>query len=441
MALGSQSTKLDTTTTQSGLLHAMFVDGVINHYRSESITSQVFQEAGPGDYELKGTALYGAALLNRAPPAMSTPTGMLPDHAAPNPQNWNTTPVRRHKRVAVDNMMAQRGMSPGAYQDLIPYLFDLFWDGWKDMEIRQSIGGSDGYVCLVSSRSDSNTVVLKDAYGHTDTTPMLFLDVGMPIAWLDANNSYVVGGAGVISAATFPNTIDITSAATWEPGAATPAAGDPIVFCTTGDTTADYFETEYNAAPNGLKTLIDPDDALTTVEGISEDTYPLWAPWREASSTFDHIELTEHWRKLAHKSMSPVTAETHIAITSGAVMSELARSLEGFQMQTQLGQTFEGGYQAVRIAGRDIAEDTFFFHNVLCTISKEDVFRIPLGAGAGMSSEDGSEWSRLPDQDAREAYGSEYMQYFTPRRRRHAALTGISVTNVDADDFSPVPLT
>ena len=441
MALSSQSTKLDTTTTQSGLLHSVFVDGVINHVRSESITAQVFQEAGPGDYELKGSALSGAALLQRPGGAMSTPTGMLPDHNAPEPQNWSTTPVRRHKRVAVDNLLAQQGMAPGAYQDLVPYLFDLFWDAWKDMEIRQSIGGSDGYVCLVLARSDSNTVTLKDGYGHASTTPMMFLDVGMNVAWLDASNSYAVGGAAKIDTLTFPNTINLDSAATWEPGAATPAVGDPIVFCTTNDPSADYFETEYNAAPNGLKTLVDPDDALTTVEGISEDTYPLWAPWREASSTFDHIELTEHWRKLAHKSMSPVTAESHIAITSGAVMSELARSLEGFQMQTSLGQTFEGGYQAVRIAGRDIAEDTFFYHDILVTLSKEDIFRIPLGAGAGMSSEDGSEWSRLNDQDAREAYASEYMQYFTPRRRRHAALTGISVTNVDADDFSPVPLT
>jgi hypothetical protein len=31
------------------------------------------------------------------------------------------------------------------------------------------------------------------------------------------------------------------------------------------------------------------------------------------------------------------------------------------------------------------------------------------------------------------------LQFFSPRRNRHFALTGISVSNVDADDFTWVP--
>jgi hypothetical protein len=281
--------------------------------------------------------------------------------------------------------------------------------------------------------------VLKDGYGHTDCTPMMFLDKGMTVAWLDASNSYAVGGAAKIDTVSFPATINLDSSATWEPGAAVPAAGDPIVFCTTNDTTADYFDTDYNQSPNGLKTILDWADAQTTVFNINEDDYPRWRPFREASSTFDHIELCEHWDKGEAKSSQPVTPESHISIASGAVVAELARTLEGFQQQAQLGRTFEGGYQAVRIRGRDIAKDPAFVQNVIATICLEDIYNIPLGSRAGMVSEDGSEWSRLPDQDAREAYAAEYLQFFSPRRNRHFALTGISVSNVDADDFTWVP--
>lgn len=440
MSISSQSARLTNTTSASGLLHTVFVDGVVSHCKAKSRAAQLFQEAKQGeDYVLNGSALQGAVRLTRSGGALSTPSGMLPDTSFVNPVNWQTTPVRRHKRVALDNMMEQRASGPGAYKDLVPELFDQFWEAWEYMEIRQSIGGSDGIVALVSSRTDSNTVVLKDAYGHASTTPMLFIDDGMTVAWLDSSNSYVVGGAAVIDSVSFPATINLDSASTWEPGAATPAAGDPIVFCTTNDISADYFETEYNAAPSGLKTIVDPDDILTTVFNISEDDNPRWKPWREASSVFDHIEVTEHWRKLAAKSTEPVTAQSHVALCNGAVMAELARTLEGFQQQQNLGREFEGGYTAVRIRNMDIAEDDYFWHDILMTVCVEDLYRIPLGASAGMSSEDGSEWSRLPDQDAKEAYASEYLQTFSPRRNRHGALTGISTSNVDADDFSPVP--
>ncbi|MEX1046036.1 MAG: hypothetical protein WD050_01345, partial [Actinomycetota bacterium] len=54
-------------------------------------------------------------------------------------------------------------------------------------------------------------------------------------------------------------------------------------------------------APNGLGTIVDPAADLTTVFNISQSTHGRWKPFREDSVTFDHLELTEHWLKLAAK--------------------------------------------------------------------------------------------------------------------------------------------
>jgi hypothetical protein len=126
-------------------------------------------------------------------------------------------------------------------------------------------------------------------------------------------------------------------------------------------------------------------------------------------------------------------------VAQGAVVAELARTLVGFQQQTQLGRTFEGGYQAVRIANMDFIEDDWQLHDVLYTLSVEDLFTVDLDGEADYFAEDGSQFSRLADFDGKEWYVKSYMQSFSDRRNRHAALTGISLANVTAADFSPTP--
>jgi len=217
------------------------------------------------------------------------------------------------------------------------------------------------------------------------------------------------------------------------------AANDLIVMATTPNIATDYFTSEYTNAPNGLMNIVDPDASASTVFNIAEGTYPRWKPYRKASSSFDHIEVTEHFRKLRAKSTSPVGPSTHVCVAQGAVVAELARTLVGFQQQTQLGRTFEGGYQAVRIANMDFIEDDWQLHDVLYTLSVEDLFTVDLDGEADYFAEDGSQFSRLADFDGKEWYVKSYMQSFSDRRNRHAALTGISLANVTAADFSPTP--
>ena len=121
-----------------------------------------------------------------------------------------------------------------------------------------------------------------------------------------------------------------------------------------------------------------------------------------------------------------------------AIVAELARSLVGFQQQQQLGKTLEGGYETIRIAGWDIAEDEYQLQDVLYNVCNEDLFTISL-VEAGYFDEDGSMYERISDFDGKEFYVRDYANSFSPRRNRHAALTGVTLSNVTATDFDPTP--
>lgn len=439
MALDSQSTLVQggSDLTGKSLAKNLFAEGIKWHVRAESVTAQAFQKANyRADYTLQGSYLEGAAQLSYRRTSMATDR-KLPNHLEKDIVRWKTTPVRRYDRIARDPLAWARASGPGAFQDMSEYEFDLLWEGWGRMEIQHAIGDSRGYLALVSSRTDNNTVVVKDGYGHTGTDPLLHLEEGMTIAWLDASNSYAVGGAGKVDSITrSSNTVNL--AAAWDDGTTVPAAGDPIVIATTTSTSDDHFKTEYNLAPHGLMGIIDPDENNTTHLNISESTYFRWKPFREASATFDHWEVQEHFRKIAaHGAFGSVGPQTHLALCNPTLTSELARTLGGYQQQANLGRVLEGGYQSVRIGNMDFAEDQFLPHDVLFTVCLEDLFRADLEGDADFYEEDGSMWSRLKDEDADEAFVKEYMQTWSDRRNRHGCLTGITLSNVSATDFSP----
>jgi len=438
MARGSQVANVSSPAALSGLLHKVFVGDVKPNVNAESVTAQTITAAGPGQYRLEGEALVGAVDLTFSGGGQGT-TGNLPDHQEIDAVTWQTTAAQRYIRRAISRFTAKRGQGPGSFEDFFGRMFDQMWDAYKRMVIRHVIGTSDGTLAKVSSRSSSTVFVVKDGYGHTNTSPLIHLEKGMKIAWVDVSASNAIAGAATISDINYStNTVTVDSATTWEPSAQL-AANDLIVMATTHNISTDYFESEFQNAPAGLMDIIDPDANSSTYNNISESTYPRWKPFREASSTFDHIELTEHWEKLRAKSTDAVGPQTHVCITSPAVRAELARSLMGFQMQQNLGQVLEGGYQTVRISGMDVAVDPYQLHDVWWTLSLQDLFRVDLDGDAAIMAEDGSQFSRLQDYDGLEWYVYDYVQYISDRRNRHAVLTGISLPNVTASDFDPTP--
>lgn len=439
MALGSQAAKASTLSGISGLVHDVFVGGVVNNVRRESPTADLFMEASEGsDYRLEGDNMYFAADLDFVGGAMASPNGKLPAHVDLNPAEGRISATRRYRRIARDLFVTARASGPGAYEDYAERLFRLLWDSWKLMEIRHAIGSSTGYVCQCSSRTSSTVFVAKNGYAHVGTNPISLLSAGQYIAWYDVSGA-AFGGAGKISSINqSTNAITMDSASTWEPSAQL-AADDYILIATTNDSTADYFDTEKDGAPNGFGIIVDPDAVNTTVFNISQSTYPRWKPYRVASATFDHLEVTSHMRELATKRGIPISVTDDVALCHGSVADQLARSLMGFQQQVnQLGGTLDGGWTDVMIAGMPTRQDAFFYHDVYSILHKPALFRINLGGEADFYAGDGSEWSRIADFDGEEAHVGEYMQYFSPHRGAHSALTGIVTPDVTDSRYDAV---
>jgi hypothetical protein len=440
MALGSQATTAELISELTGLTHDIFVGQVQKNVRRESAAAMLFQEAGAGQYHMEGQNMVFATDLNTIGGGMAS-SGNLPDHVGLDAVQGKITPIRRYRRIALDNLVELRASGPGAFENLGTRIVDLLWESWKNMEIRHAIGASSTLIGTVESRTSSTAFVIKDGYGNVGTNPTINLIEGMPIAWWDITATAAIDGAAKISTATPINhttrAITVDSATTWEPGDIL-AAGDLIYACTTNNISTDYFEAERNLGPNGLGTIVDPSAGSTTVFNISETTNPRWKPFRKDSVTFDHLELTEHWLQLGQKRGFEVTPGSDVVITFPSARAQLARSLIGFQQQTQLGGTLTGGWTGLTVNGIPIKADGFFYHNVCMTLHTPSLYRVTLGGEADFKAEDGSQWSRIADFDGKEAYVGEYMNFFCTHRGANGALTGITTDVTDAD-FEPVP--
>lgn len=444
MALGSQSGLVTAIGGLTGLAHEVFAKGVKWHVLANSPTAQLFKRAQKNqDYKIQGEALVGAAQLGYTNNAMAS-GGKIPDTQYKDASQWSITPVRRFSRLAQDNFVAARATGEGAFQDFGSMLFDQLWESWGRMEIRHAVGDARAFLCLVNTRTSTTVWTPKDGYGHDGCHPLMHLEPGMVIAWLDSGDSFDVDGAGVISSINYSTfAVTMNSASTWEPGDQI-AVGDGIVKATTYDITRDYFDHEYNDAPHGVMGIADPDSNYSTVFGIAESGNERWKPFKETSATFDQFEVAEHWRKLRARSTSPVGVSSHRVICQGAVVAQLARTLAPYQQQQSMGQTYVGGYQGVKIAfagsgAMEFIEDDWFLQDVMATICTEDLYRADLGGDADFYTDDGSQWSRLPDEDGQEAFVREYMQTWSDRRNRHAVLREIPLPDVDENSYTPVP--
>lgn len=440
MAGTSQVDNVELMTALTGLTHDIFVGKVENVVRRESPSAMVFQEAGKGDYRLVGQHMRFAVDLRFKTGAMAS-DGKIPDYHGMDAVQGYINPIRRYSRIALDNFVEQAASGEGAFENLSDRIFDQLWDAWKSMEIRHSIGSATGLLCKVSSRTSSTVWVAKDAFGHSGTNPLSHFSEGSILGWYDVSTG-AVGGAGAVSSINHSTAaVTMASATPWETAVGAAIAADDLVyFATTDDTTATHFTLERNLAPNGIGTIVDPDAGITTKFQIAEATYPRWKPFRKASVTFDHLELTEFWQKLGSKRGFKVSPASDVTLTFPSLQAQLARSLMGFQQQAYTGKGLRGGYDEtdIQINGIAVVSDQFFYRDVAVTLCKDYLYRIPLGKQADFWGGDGSMWSRFADYDGREAYVVDYLNFFSNNCGAHGALTGI-VTDVTDSDWDPVP--
>ena len=437
MAATTQQASVELVAQLTGLVHDTFIGHVVNNVRRESKTAMLFLDATPGEYRLEGQNMNFGADFRFITGALAS-DGSVPDYVGMDAVQGYITPIRRYRRIAIDNLTELRAKAPGAFDDLSDRIFDQLWDSWKSMEIRHAIGSASGLIGKCESRTNGTQFIIKDAFGNVGTNPLSNIAEGSILAWWDLDAVAAIDGAAKVSSINYSTReITIDSETTWEPGHDI-AADDLIYFATTNNIANDHFSAERNLAPNGLGTIVDPNAVSSTVFNISESDYPRSKPYRVASSTFDHMELTEHWLQLGSKRGFDVTPQTDVLITFPSCVAQIARSLMGFQQQAYSGGNLDGGYQQVHVSGIPLVQDHFFYHNVAMTICKQYLFRANLGGDADFFAEDGSMWSRIANYDGKDAFVADYMNTFSPHRGAFGALTGIT-TDVTDERWSNVP--
>jgi len=437
MAYGSQQGNVQLLSDIPEQVHDVFIGEVVDAVPRESPTADLFEDMGPGEYFFSGATMHGAVDLQTKIAGVAT-SGQIPDFQGMDTVEWDATPIRRYSRIAKDQFVSERATGPGSYEDNEVRLFRLLWNSWYNMTMRQSISAASGLVGKVSSRTDDHTFVMKDGYGNTDTNPCIHLAKGAIIAWWDMTATAAIDGAGVIENVDYStNTVEMESAATWEP-AHTLAADDLIYMASTSTITDAHFISERNICPNGVGTILDPMAASSTVFGIAEGTWENWKPYRVASTTFDHLEVQEHHQQLESKRGMDVTPQTDVCVAHGSLIAQLARTLMAYQQQANLGGELVGGWTGIKIGNMDIRKDNYFFHDVLATFYVDSIKRVPLGRDAGFEEQDGSMWNRIADWDGMEAHVKEYMNYVCVNRGANGALTGVT-TDVTDKNWDPVP--
>jgi hypothetical protein len=447
---GSQMNTVELLTALTGLTHDVFTKSVVPLVRRKSIAARMYMDArADSDYQLIGQNLKFAVYDDFVTGGIAT-SGKIPDHIGRDAVQGTLNPIRRYRRIAMDNFVDRVARDAGAFEDFGKKLFDELWDSWYSMEVRHAIGYANGLIAKIESRTSSTKVILKDAFGYPGQSVLPHINKNSIICWYDVDGG-AIAGAGKVTAVN-PTTREYTidSAATWEP-AATTAANDLVYFATTPNITSAHFEAEKDLAPNGFGTILDPLDALTTVFGIAQGDHPRCKPVKRTSVTFTHMEVTRFVRKLASKRGFDVTPSTDMVLTYPAIADQLAESLMAFQQQAYDGTVLKGGYlvnggsgnsdedmptAGLQVAGLPVYTDGFWYHDTLAIIPREKLMRAGL-KDADFDTSGWGQWGKIADYDGQDAHVAEYMQGFTNDRGAFGLITGIDCPDVDDLDYDP----
>ena len=438
MPLGSQQGFVQGRTGVGALLQENFAKGIVPWFGLQDPMAALFKRIGPGRYTITGKKLVITADARRRGGAMAT-SGYLPSNQEVAPVQLETTPARRYVRSAVDNFIEALTQGPGAAEDYLARKNRQHLEAFEEMETRHIHGSSTATVCEVDVRTSATVVSVRNGYGYAGQDPLAHLEEGMWVTALGAAASFAVRGAAVIQSINY-TTRTITFATAIDNGTAVVAAGDPLVFSTTPNVSADFFETERAKAPLGALDIADPKAQNASYLGLSEASNPRLKPLRRTSTAFDDMEFTRFVRELAAKSTSAVTPQSHTMSTQGGIIVALAEAITAAgatQFQQEKGKVLEGGWETVRVLGHDFIESPNHIFDTIFAWPMEDLYRVHLGAEFQNVAEDGSLYARLPDYDGKEWYGRDYMQQFADRRNRIGSLTGIP--NANASRYTSTP--
>lgn len=440
--MDSQRDYLEGRADVGGLFYENYMGKIKPHYKIMDPLLTLFHDVGDGGYTLTGKKLVLAARFRRRGGWMGTP-GDLPNHQYAPPVNFETTPGRFYIRGAIDNFMEAVSAGKGSYKNLFADINEEIWEAVEEGQIRHLHGSSSGTVCLVNSRVSATQITVKDGYGYPGQPPLLHLEGGniMWVCVLDASSAFAVLGAAYIADIDYA-TNTVTFASDIDDGVTMVAANDPVVFCTTPNTSDNHFQHERGRAKLGLLDHIDPRQVNTSYLTLAEADNPRFKPLRldHGAAAITELAFMKFTKQLQAQSNSPVTPSTHTMSTQSGIVMGLAEDITGnATLNLPKGKVLEGGWETVRVGGHDFLESGYHIHDAIYAHHMEDYRSVDLDGDPRVWAGDGSQFQRISDFDGREWFVRHYGQDFAERRNRLGVTYNIA--NPDATKYVPYPTT
>lgn len=418
-----------TTSAVSTLFHDNFVNEVKSLLKYMDPFAELFSEMGPGGYSFSGTQITSALDDNAAVDFQGT-DGYHPDSSYFEPFEWSATCARAYLRRAADEFIVHLGQGNGVYQNYEERLTAQALDAVRRKVGFHVHGSANATVATFVSRTSSTILVVDAGLGHAGQDPTHWLYVGAVLALLNANSSHTTIGVAKVASWTFDSATGqatITFASAIDSGS-DGADGDPLVFATSDDSSANNYGVERGYAPNGALNIFDPNESQSTFQGVTLSSHTKWDPARKVSYDWGHVELTEFAEQVAVESNMPVSTESHVVTMHTGAKIEVAKGLLQYQQQSNLGRELQGGWKTVRVGEYDLLASPYHIWDVAYFVDPDSIHVVePFEPQIWVP--DGSEKNRIPDYDGWEWVIRWYGQRLTTTRNRLGVITGIANPN------------
>jgi rhodanese-related sulfurtransferase len=291
-------------------------------------------------------------------------------------------------------------------------------------------GDSRGVRAVITTVTDNNSLIVNHAYGITGAGPgAAHLAPGEQVVVRDASAAFAVLGRAVIASVT-PNADGTANVEFVGAGFAGMAAGDVLVAAT--DT-----EDSYGLEANGLMSILDPNNTLTSFEGITVADHPRFKAQKMAATggLIDEVEIMKLLYTIKSKggvdpSMNP---DEFLQICSSGILVQYADTLLG---ERRFERTYElkGGWKAMEVAGLPLIDDPDMPRGMFDVVHVPSLTWVDLRDFGKLKYGDSTAWVQSQGRDAFECTLRSYWNFGCIVRNTHGCLTGIT----DTMDFSRV---
>jgi hypothetical protein len=418
----------------SGLLknvYSQFREKVQN--RVTPLLAQLKKASAGGARNLRwgGNNVYFDVVVGRPSGATFSPNGYFPPDTTAIERQANVGVVRAYVTRQIDGLAFVGTQSKqAAFTTIVQKTMEEIKDA-SSLLMQQALHNkSDGVVALITSVTDTDTIVVTSPYGVSGAGQgSLLISVGDYIAVLDTSNSDAVLGRAQVSSITVSgdnSTLELSTTI------ASMAATDKIVKATASDTS-------FNNAMNGLINITNRGGSYASLHNISASTFGIWDALRMVAGTDtpDANQPTESdiWdliKRIAGRSGKDAmrNPKEFLLMTTPGLSKKLMESVVGQRRFTagEISTTIKGGYKAIEVCGIPLVEDYYVPAGTIYLLHIPSLAWVDAKDWNFVEFEGAGPWRWMTGRDAFETTYGWYGNLACLARNSHGSITGFTDT-------------